>query len=99
MKTSPGTDETVVRGDTITLTVSSGPKQVNVPVVLTWDRDDAICEIEDRGFTVNVVTVAVTSSEPVDTVVAQTPSGGQGGRGLDHRRSRWGSARSRRRAE
>ena len=77
IKTSPGTDETVVRGDTITLTVSSGPKQVNVPIVLTWDRNDAISEIEDRGFLVNVLTVAVTNSSAVDTVVAQDPSGGK----------------------
>ncbi len=81
MKTSPGTDETVVRGDTITITVSSGPKQVNVPVVLTWDRDDAISEIEDRGFTVSVTTVTVTSSDADDTVVAQTPSGGKAAEG------------------
>jgi serine/threonine-protein kinase len=77
MKTSPGTGQTVVRGDTITLTVSSGPKQVNVPIVLGWDRDDAISEIEDRGFAVNVVTVAVSSGGDVDTVVAQDPPGGR----------------------
>ena len=81
MKTSPGTGQTVVRGDTITLTVSSGPKQVNVPIVLGWDRDDAISEIEDRGFAVNVVTVAVSSGGDVDTVVAQDPPGGRAAEG------------------
>jgi serine/threonine-protein kinase len=77
VKTSPGTDQTVVRGDTITLTVSSGPKQVPVPAVLGWDRDDAIGEIEDRGFAVNVLTAVVTSGGDVDTVVAQDPPGGK----------------------
>ena len=81
MKSSPGTGDTVVRGDTITLTVSSGPKQVNVPIVLTWDRGDAISEIEDRGFLVNVLTVAVTNSDAVDTVVAQDPAGGRAAEG------------------
>jgi serine/threonine-protein kinase len=81
IKTSPGTDQTVVRGDTITLTVSSGPKQVNVPVVLRWDRDDAVSEIEDRGFAVNVLTAVVTSGGDVDTVVAQDPPGGKAAEG------------------
>jgi serine/threonine-protein kinase len=81
LKSSPSANATAVRGDTVTLTVSSGPKQVNVPIVLTWDRSDAISEIEDRGFTVNVLTAAVTSSDAVDTVVAQDPSGGKAAEG------------------
>lgn len=81
LKISPGTNATAVRGDTVTLTVSSGPKQVNVPIVLTWDRSDAISEIEDRGFAVDVLTAAVTSSDAVDTVVAQDPSGGKAAEG------------------
>jgi beta-lactam-binding protein with PASTA domain len=80
IKTSPGTDQTVVRGDTVTLTVSSGPKQVVVPIVLTWDRDDAISEIEDNGFVPSVLTV-VSSGDQVDTVVAQDPPGGRAGEG------------------
>jgi serine/threonine-protein kinase len=81
IKTSPGTDQTVVRGDTVTLTVSSGPKQVNVPPVLGWDRDDAISEIQDSGFAVNVLTATVTSGGDVDTVVAQDPPGGKAAEG------------------
>ena len=80
-KSSPGADDTAVRGDTVTLTVSSGPKQVNVPNVLRWDRGDAIDEIEGRGFAVNVLTVAVTSGDAVDTVVGQDPSGGRAAEG------------------
>jgi serine/threonine-protein kinase len=81
IRTNPDIGDTAVRGDSITLTVSSGPKQVNVPIVLTWDRSDAISEIEDRDFLVNVLTVAVTSSDAVDTVVAQDPAGGKAPQG------------------
>ncbi|HLM18687.1 MAG TPA: PASTA domain-containing protein [Acidimicrobiia bacterium] len=81
MRTSPGADETVVRGDTITLTVSSGPRQLIVPITVGSDRSDAISAIEDRGFLVNVLTVAVTRGNEVDTVVAQDPSGGKAAEG------------------
>ena len=77
LKASPGSGATVVRGDTVTLTVSSGPKAVNVPAIVTWDRDDAVSELEGRGFAVVVATAAVTSSSQVGTVLAQNPAGGQ----------------------
>ncbi len=89
LKVSPGSGETLVRGDTVTLTVSTGPKQVNVAAVVGWDRDDAVSELEDRGFAVTVTSVTVTSSDQVDTVLAQSPGRGPGCRGLDghdHRR-------------
>jgi beta-lactam-binding protein with PASTA domain len=81
LKTSPSVDHTAVRGDTITITVSSGPKQVNVPYVVGSNRDDAIGELEDRNFAVNVVTVAVTSNSQVDVVLAQDPTGGRAAEG------------------
>ena len=81
LKTSPGTGETLTRGDTVTLTVSTGPRQVNVPAVVGADRDDAVSSLEDRGFAVVVSTVGVTSSDQVDTVLAQNPAGGQASEG------------------
>ena len=47
-----------------------------------WNGDDAAFELEDRGFTVTVTTVAATGDQ-VDTVLAQDPAGGRAARGLD----------------
>jgi len=52
-----------------------------VPAIVSWDRDDAVSELEDRGFAVVVNTATVTSSDQVDTVLAQDPSGGQASEG------------------
>jgi serine/threonine-protein kinase len=79
---SPGAGKIAVRGDTVTLTVSSGPKLVKVPYVVTWDVDDAVDELEDAGFTVSFATTPVASSQ-VGDVVAQTPPGGQAAQGSD----------------
>ncbi len=76
LKSSPGADQTVLRGSTVTLTVSSGPKLVNVPAVVGFDRGDAISELEHRGFAVTVTTT-VSSSADDGTVVAQDPVGGR----------------------
>jgi serine/threonine-protein kinase len=76
LKASPGNGASVVRGDTVTLTVSSGPKPVNVTAVVGEDREDAISDLEDDGFAVRVVTAAVTSGRQVDRVLAQSPAGG-----------------------
>jgi serine/threonine-protein kinase len=81
LKTSPGADTTVSRGDTITLTVSSGRKLVAVPPLVGTSRDDAVGELEDRGFAVVVDTVTATTGDQVDTVLAQDPAGGQAAEG------------------
>ena len=52
-----------------------------MPAVVGSDRDDAVSELEDRGFAVTVTTVTVTSSDQVDTVLAQNPAGGQAAEG------------------
>jgi serine/threonine-protein kinase len=75
LKSSPGSGSTLVRGDTVTLTVSSGPKPVDVTPVVGKDRDDAISDLEDAGFRVQVTTT-VTTNRQVDRVIAQSPDGG-----------------------
>ena len=66
----------LLRGDTVTITVSSGPRSVKVPVVLGSDRDDATATLEDSGFVVAVLTSPVTSSAQDGEVLGQSPSGG-----------------------
>lgn len=68
--------DTLVRGDTVTITVSTGPRMVKVPIVTTWSYDDAKSELEDRGFAVALVTTAVTSSSQDGEVLAMSPAGG-----------------------
>ncbi len=76
LKASPAVDAVVLRGSTVTLTVSTGPKLVTLPSKVTFDRDDAISDLEDRGFSV-IVTSAPSSSDQNGTVIAQNPPGGK----------------------
>jgi serine/threonine-protein kinase len=76
LRSSPGAGTTVVRGDTITLTVSSGPKQVSVDSMVGKSSDDAVSDLEDAGFAVQVATAPVSSGRQDDTVLAQSPAGG-----------------------
>ena len=80
LKSDPSDGDTAVRGDTVTLTVSSGPKQIAVPAIVGWNRDDAVGELEDRGFAV-VVKTAAASGDQIDAVLAQEPVGGRASEG------------------
>jgi eukaryotic-like serine/threonine-protein kinase len=73
---SPPAEREVRRGTTVTLTVSTGPKQVSVPYVVGWSADDAYDELDDDGFSVAVTTTPV-GSDRVGDVVAQDPPGGR----------------------
>lgn len=60
-------------GDTITLTVSKGPKMIDVPDVTGKDVDDARSELEEAGFEVKVDRSFLSFS---DTVESQSVDGG-----------------------
>jgi len=71
----------VTRGDTITITVSSGPKQVNLESTVGKSSDDAVSDLEDAGFAVQVATTPVSSGRQDGMVLAQTPAGGTAAEG------------------
>jgi serine/threonine-protein kinase len=73
---SPGPNRVLVRGDTVTLTVSTGPKPAKVPYVVGSSGDDAEDDLEDAGFAVAITTTPVANRD-VGDVVAQSPPGGQ----------------------
>jgi beta-lactam-binding protein with PASTA domain len=70
---SPGEEAQVAEGDTVTLTVSRGPKTVTVPDVTGQSADDARQRLEDAGFEVKV-----KRSFPFidDTITEQSVDGG-----------------------
>ncbi|WP_424214164.1 Stk1 family PASTA domain-containing Ser/Thr kinase [Streptomyces sp. BI20] len=70
----PAADAQAAAGDTVTLTVSKGPKQVPVPSVTGQKVDDARKVLEAAGFTVKVDRPLLSFS---DTVDAQNPVAGQ----------------------
>ena len=77
---NPGAGRVLVRGVTVTLTVSTGPQLVKVPYVVSWSADDARHELEDAGFAVSIATAPVPNSY-VGDVVAEDPPGGQAPKG------------------
>lgn len=62
-------------GATVTINVSKGSAQVDVPNVVGMSRSEAETEIEAAKLVANAV--VVPSGEPEGTVVAQNPTGGQ----------------------
>ncbi|MGJ9411997.1 Stk1 family PASTA domain-containing Ser/Thr kinase [Aeromicrobium sp. CF4.19] len=62
---------TAFRGDTVTIVVSRGPEEIEVPDVVGDDADEAESTLEEAGFKVRVRNVI-----PGNEVRAQTPGAG-----------------------
>jgi serine/threonine-protein kinase len=69
---SKGTE--VLVGSTVTVNVSTGPKQVGVPGVVGQPYENAAGQLKGAGFAVSRVDVA--NAAPVDQVVSQSPGAG-----------------------
>ncbi len=81
VKTEPAAGTEVTIGDDVTLIVSRGPKQVDVPDVVGLPRGAAITAIGDAELSAGSETV-VDDAAPKNTVIAQDPSaGGQADKG------------------
>jgi eukaryotic-like serine/threonine-protein kinase len=75
IRSDPGPGIAIERGSKVTLFLSTGPEQVTVPDVVGQDQADAVSRLGARGL--NVLVRERASSEPLDTVVAQSPPAGQ----------------------
>ncbi len=76
ISSSPDGGQRLERGQTVTLTVSSGPGVATVPDVLKQSRNDASAELRDAGFEVAVREQERSDVDP-GTVVGQDPAGQQ----------------------
>ncbi|MFF2011354.1 Stk1 family PASTA domain-containing Ser/Thr kinase [Streptomyces sp. NPDC058195] len=70
---SPGAGAEAAEGDTVELTVSKGPRMIDVPDVTGMDLDDAKNELEEAGFEVKVDRPFLSFS---DTIESQSVKGG-----------------------
>ena len=74
ISSDPAAGESAQRGSSVTLTVSSGPRQVNVPALIDLRRRTAVARIRERGFVASVS--EAESDRPVGTVIDQSPGPG-----------------------
>ena len=75
----PAAGEHVAPGAKVRLNVSKGSADVSVPSEVGSTADQAQSDLAAQGFKPSVVRVA--SDQPLDTVVAQSPSGGKARKG------------------
>jgi serine/threonine-protein kinase len=75
IRSDPSPGRPVDRKSAVTLVVSSGPQQVEIPDVKGLNQEDAVARLREEGL--SAVVREKPSSEPVDTVVDQTPVAGQ----------------------
>lgn len=64
------------RGDVIVITVSTGPKEQGVPTLTGSSLENARLEAEKYGFNLLVMQY-VSSDQPLNTVLEQTPAAGE----------------------
>jgi beta-lactam-binding protein with PASTA domain len=76
VRQSPGAGARVREGQTVTLTVSTGPTKVEVPDVVGLDEQAARHELEGAGFEVTVVDEPTENVDEDGVVLAQNPAGG-----------------------
>ena len=73
MVQKPEADTVVRKGDTVMLSVSSGPSQLTMPDVMGMNVEDAKTLLKSYGFLPDFERV-INGDYPTDTVVSQTPA-------------------------
>jgi beta-lactam-binding protein with PASTA domain/predicted Ser/Thr protein kinase len=76
ISTTPAVGTLIERGTTVTLTVSKGKQQVEVPDVTGETEDNARSALESAGLRVGKVTREESAEDP-GTVIAQSPAAGK----------------------
>jgi eukaryotic-like serine/threonine-protein kinase len=76
LRQDPGGNAMVPQGSTITLTVSKGPTQTQVPSVTTLDKDTAVSTLKDAGFKVKIVPQDTNDPTQENIVLDQSPAAG-----------------------
>ena len=71
---SPDSSQKVQAGDTITISVSQGPDEIDMPNVVGSTKDAAVAELQSKGFTVTIN--EEDKPEAAGTVVGQNPVAG-----------------------
>ncbi|MEU8959424.1 Stk1 family PASTA domain-containing Ser/Thr kinase [Streptomyces sp. NPDC048518] len=72
----PGADAEVKKGDTITVTVSTGAPKIAVPSVISLDQETATKKLESDKYQLDVTTKPRESTEDPGTVLEQDPTSG-----------------------
>ncbi len=75
-RTDPAAGTTAQRNATVTVYVSTGAEQVEVPYVINQSESNASAALRGRGFEVSVKTRTVGPGDPTGRVLSQNPDGG-----------------------
>jgi eukaryotic-like serine/threonine-protein kinase len=81
LKQSPGANQRIDKGSTITLAVAKAPQDVEVADVTGETQNDAVQRLSKDGFEIKIVDQPVDSQEGDGVVIAQDPAGGKAKRG------------------
>ena len=74
IRTQPAAGTEAPKDSTVTLVISTGPRQANVPDVVGATQSSATSQLEGAGFKVSVVTI--TSPGNAGRVISQDPGAG-----------------------
>ena len=74
---SPGADDMVARGSTVTLSVSAGPKTVELPDLKGFTQDEAAASLADLGLKVGTIKQVDNTGLDKGKVFTTTPAAGE----------------------
>jgi serine/threonine-protein kinase len=74
---APEADAVAREGDTVTITVSTGPRQVPVPDLEGQTEEEALATLEEEGLRLGEVTEETSDQFEEGLVISQSPAAGQ----------------------